>query len=74
MNNSFKIALGLIIVGVVGGLAGILLAPNKGVETRDQIAKKGKKLWKKTKETANDLLDKSSDIKESVVKKAGKVF
>ncbi|MCW3107073.1 MAG: YtxH protein [Segetibacter sp.] len=74
MNNSVKITLALLAVLAIGGFAGILLAPDKGEKTRDKISKKGKKLWKKTKETATGLTEQASNIKDKVLQEGEKLL
>jgi gas vesicle protein len=41
MNNAAKILLGFIAGAAIGGALGILLAPDKGSETRRRMAEKG---------------------------------
>ncbi len=74
MNNKVKIVLALLAVAAIGGFAGILLAPDEGAKTRDKLAKKGKKLLKATKDTANEIIEKSSDIAGKVYKEGEKIF
>ncbi len=80
MKNYSKITLFLLTGIAVGAVAGLLLAPAEGAETRKQLSKKAKKLKKKFKETASeykgkvaDLGDEVSDIKDKVVNKASKI-
>ena len=66
MKNYSKIGL-LLLTGIaVGAVAGLLLAPAKGTETRRQLAKKAKKLKKDLKRTADEYKDKASDLKDKV--------
>jgi hypothetical protein len=44
MNNTAKILLGFIAGAAIGGALGILLAPDKGSETRRKIVEKGSEL------------------------------
>lgn len=66
MNNSLKISVAVLAVAAIGGLAGILLAPDEGKKTRNKLSKKGKKLWKASKKTADKLFEKSADLKDKV--------
>ena len=66
MKNYSKVGL-LLLTGIaVGAVAGLLLAPDKGTETRKQLAKKAKKLKKDLKKTADEYKDKASDLKDKV--------
>lgn len=58
MSNSSKILLGFIAGAALGGVLGILLAPDKGSETRRRIVEKG-----------NDLGDSLVDLGETVKEK-----
>jgi gas vesicle protein len=57
-----KTLLGFLAGAAVGALAGILLAPDKGSETRKKISKKTGDLGESLKGTFNDFID---GIKES---------
>jgi gas vesicle protein len=74
MKNTSKILVALGAGLAIGGIIGILFAPAKGVETRQKIAKSGKKLrdefGRKIKEGKNKMKDK---MKEAVEKVNGKV-
>lgn len=53
-----KIAMGLVLGATAGTLAGILLAPKSGKETRKDIAEAGKTGYKKTK----DLVERGARV------------
>ena len=57
-----KTLLGFLAGAAVGALAGILLAPDKGSETRKKISKKKSDLGDSVKESFSDFVD---GIKES---------
>lgn len=66
MNNSGKI-----LAALVGGLAtgliiGVLLAPDKGSETRRKINEQGKKMADDLKDKFNNGKAKFCDIKEDI--------
>jgi gas vesicle protein len=66
MKNSSKV---LIAVGAgvaIGGLLGVLFAPDKGSETRKKIADAGKQLGEKIKEKVNEGKEKFSGMKEEL--------
>lgn len=67
MNNT---VLGTIAGVAVGAIVGVLIAPDKGSETRNKIAQKGKETSDNFKEEINALLDQVSE-KYDVIKKAG---
>ncbi|MHA4806694.1 YtxH domain-containing protein [Flavitalea flava] len=56
MSNQ-KLLGGLLLGVAVGALAGILLAPKKGVATRKKIIKKSRKYAKGVKDKIHDLSD-----------------
>jgi len=58
MSNSSKILIGFIAGAAIGGALGILMAPDKGSETRRRIVEKG-----------NDLGDSLVDLGETVKEK-----
>lgn len=69
-NSGFAFFSGMVLGAAIGGLIGLLYAPEPGEETR-------KKVSEKTKEISDDLLDRFDDLKENVneildeVKKTG---
>jgi gas vesicle protein len=62
MNNTSKILLGFIAGAAIGGVLGILLAPDKGSETRRKIVEKGGDL-------SDSLTDSLSGLGETVKEK-----
>lgn len=67
MNNT---VLGTIAGVAIGTIVGVLIAPDKGSETRGKIIKKGKETSENFKEEINTLLDQVAE-KYDVIKKAG---
>ncbi|MFT3936671.1 MAG: YtxH domain-containing protein [Chitinophagaceae bacterium] len=57
-----KVLLGFLAGAAAGALAGILLAPDKGSETRKKISKKTSDLGESLKGSFNDFID---GVKES---------
>jgi len=55
--NYSKILLGFVAGAAVGGLLGILFAPDRGDETRRKIAEKGNDMTDSLKEKFNDFVD-----------------
>ncbi len=57
-NNSGKLVSALLLGAAIGGLLGILFAPDKGSETRKKISSKGNELTDSVKEKFGELVDK----------------
>lgn len=68
--NSAKVLLGILAGASAGALLGILLAPQKGQDTRRQIEKTSKKYAKDIKhkfdQTINGVTEKFNEIKNEV--------
>ncbi len=64
MNNTGKIFLAALTGAVAGGVAGILLAPESGEETRKKLNKEAQK----AREELNDLVEKGKDTVEDIKK------
>jgi len=89
MSSDSKLLLGLILGAATGAVAGLLLAPASGKETRENLAEKAgelksdldkkfnelsKKIQDLDKESLNDFKEKFSDVKSSVKEKYDKVY
>jgi gas vesicle protein len=61
-----KTMLGFLAGAAVGALAGILLAPDKGSETRKKIASKAGDIKDSVKGTVNEFADKVKETYSSV--------
>ena len=59
--GSSKILTGLLIGAAVGAVAGILFAPEKGIDTRKLLGKKGLDLKGTVKNKINELVDGIAD-------------
>ncbi|MBQ3641161.1 YtxH domain-containing protein [bacterium] len=53
---------GFAIGAVLGGIIGVLLAPQSGEETREILAKKSQDICDKTKETVSEIQSKADGI------------
>ncbi len=69
-----KFIAGFAIGGVIGAVAGILLAPQSGEETREMIAENAKDAFKKTKFTVQEIQDKADDIVNQMQKKGEEII
>jgi gas vesicle protein len=57
----------LLLTGVaLGGLAGLLLAPEEGAKTRNKWLKKAKKYKKTVEDKASEYKDKAVDLKDNI--------
>ncbi|MDR3711791.1 MAG: YtxH domain-containing protein [Puia sp.] len=56
MNNS-KLVIGFLAGAAIGGVLGVLFAPDKGEETRKKIAKKGNDVSDALKDKFNEFVD-----------------
>jgi gas vesicle protein len=66
MNNNSKILLGLLVGAAIGGALGILLAPDKGSETRRRIVEKGNDLGDSLSSFSDTVKDKFNDVVDGV--------
>jgi len=66
MNNTTKILIALGAGFVLGGVLGIVFAPEKGSETRRKIAEKGKKLAGSIRNKIEESMENISCDKESI--------
>ncbi len=66
MNNTSKILLGFVAGAAIGGALGILLAPDKGSETRRKLAEKGSDIGDSISQFSDTVKDKFNDVVEGV--------
>jgi gas vesicle protein len=66
MNNNSKILLGFIAGAAIGGALGILLAPDKGSETRRKIVEKGNEVGDSLSSFGDTVKDKFNDVVDGV--------
>lgn len=68
MNNTGKVFFAALTGALAGGVAGILLAPEKGEDTRKKLNKEAQK----AREELNDLVEKGKDTVEDLKKEKAK--
>jgi gas vesicle protein len=71
MKNSSKVLIALGAGLAIGGLMGVLFAPDKGTETRKKISVAGDKLTDAVKDSVNKGKDKLTDIKDGIRERIG---
>lgn len=69
MKNTSNVLVGLLAGLAAGAALGILLAPDKGSETRDKLSQSLKDLGDSIKDTAADQIQKLMEAKEQIVSK-----
>ena len=69
-SNGGKLVSALLLGAAVGGLIGILFAPDKGSETRKKISSKGNELTDAVKEKFDAIVDKFKKEVDDVKEKA----
>lgn len=57
-----KFLTGFAIGGAVGAIAGILLAPKSGKETREDLVNASKEIYSKAEGTVKDIQTKADDV------------
>jgi len=73
MKNSSRVLVALAAGAAIGGILGILFAPDKGSVTREKIADKAKDVSDNVKDYVSAGKDKLEEIKNSLESKLDKV-
>jgi gas vesicle protein len=68
-----KFIAGFIVGGAIGAIAGILLAPKSGEETRELLSNSAKDMIKKADETAKQIQSKADDAVSELQKKGEEI-
>jgi gas vesicle protein len=74
MNNAGKIFIGFLTGLTAGAITGLLLAPEKGTDTRKLIADRAKTLSDKAKSFSDEVTPRVEKAFETVTEYANKVF
>lgn len=68
-----KFITGFIVGGAIGAIAGILLAPKSGEETRKMLADQAKDVARRADETAKQIQSKADDALSELQKKGDEI-
>lgn len=69
-----KFLAGFIVGGALGAIAGILLAPQAGEETRELLSDASKDVVKKTDKTVKDIQDKADTVVSELQTKGDEIM
>jgi len=69
-----KFLAGFLVGGAVGAIAGLLLAPQSGEETREMIAKTSSDLYDKTEDSLKEIKEKAEVVVEDLQKKGDELI
>jgi hypothetical protein len=65
-NTMSKVLVGFLVGAAVGGALGILLAPDKGTETRRKIMEKGNEMGESLSEWGDSMKSKINEVVDNV--------
>lgn len=65
---------GVIVGAAIGAIAGILLAPQSGEETREKLTNMAKDVAEKTDKTVKDIQDKADSIVSDMQEKGDEIL
>jgi len=69
-----KFLAGFIVGGTLGAIAGVLLAPQAGEETRELLSDASKDIAKKTDKTVKDIQDKADTAVSELQQKGDEII
>lgn len=69
-----KFLAGFLVGGALGALAGVLLAPQSGEETRELLGDASKDVAKKTDKTVKDIQDKADIVVSEMQQKGDEIM
>ena len=64
-----KFIAGFIVVGIVGAVTGVLLAPQSGEETREKIKESSQKAYDKAHSAVKEIQEKAENVSNEMAKK-----
>jgi gas vesicle protein len=73
MSSAGKFLAGFVVGGAIGAIAGILLAPKSGEETRREICDTSKDLLRRADETVKEIKEKAEDVMSDMQKKGDEI-
>ena len=71
--SATKFLAGFIVGGAIGAIAGILLAPKSGEETRQLIADTTRDVMKRADQTVKEIQSKADDVVSDMQKKGDEI-
>lgn len=74
MSSTGKFLAGFLVGGTLGALAGILLAPQSGEETRKLLCDASKDVAKKTDKTVKEIQEKADFVVSDMQKKGDEIM
>lgn len=72
--SSDKFLAGFIAGGLLGAVAGILLAPSSGKETRERLVEKSQQTKAKIEDSVNEIHSKANIIMDDIQKKGDELL
>lgn len=69
-----KFLAGVIVGGAIGAIAGIILAPQSGEETRELLGDVSKDMVKKTDKTVKEIQDRADVVVSDLQKKGDEIM
>lgn len=69
-----KFLAGFVVGGALGAVAGLLLAPQSGEETRDLLSDASKDVAKKTDKTVKEIQEKADTVVSDMQKKGDEIM
>lgn len=69
-----KFLAGFVVGGALGALAGVLLAPQSGEETRDLLSDASKDVVKKTDKTVKEIQEKADSVVTDLQQKSDEIM
>jgi gas vesicle protein len=72
-SSTTKFLAGFVIGGAIGAIAGILLAPKSGAETREELARNARECAERTKQTVKEIQSKADNVVADLQKKGEEI-